>query len=137
MAIRLRFQLLQKLFEDSSEDTGYFTRDPDDDSVTEDLQLPFSTRRTIPVLSGDVQLNFSPLGTLKFLFLETDKELTIRLNGDATGFTLKPVTNFNDTNQPLRGQFWLLGTSVAQVIVRNNSASDVATLSIIAGGTQS
>ncbi len=80
-------------------------------------------------ISGTLVPNFAPLTTLKKLVLLVDGDVTVKLNGDSTGFRV--TSEGTDTDETFRwGKLLLTVTNITAITIINNSSSAIAEVMI-------
>jgi hypothetical protein len=95
-------------------------------TVRDDLQIGEAVTRYIAALASDVSLSFGGVTTGSVLYMECDREVTIKINDGATAFKLKPKSGC------LARLFW--EGEFTQVLVSNASATEAATLTYMIAG---
>jgi len=61
-------------------------------TIRTDLEVGKSDTRVIPVSTTDADLELGGVETAKLLYIETDQELTIKINGGTETFKLTPTS---------------------------------------------
>jgi hypothetical protein len=79
---------------DSDEKLIEFERQDEVKSTTlrQDFTKGLSQTRSIPASTTDEVLSLGDVTTAKFLYMETDQELTIKLNGNSDAYKLTPTS---------------------------------------------
>lgn len=95
-------------------------------TIRTDLEVGKSDTRVIPKSTTDDTLELGGVGTAAILYMETDQELTIKINGGTESFKLTPTSGAN-AKLLWEGEFTSLSVS-------NASADNDAILTYLVAG---
>lgn len=127
----LRTQIVVVSSEDSNENSVHFKREAAAVSeLTEQFDAEMSGAVILAASEADYGLPMGKVVTGKVLYLETDQELTIKLDGEATGHKVGAPTSGTKAKIFIRGDF-----TTAPIVT--NNATEEATVSYLIAGQKS
>lgn len=129
MSVRVRSQLLVVASLDTDEKNCQFARDDTTlTTVTETFDLESSGEIELAASEADYALPMGKVSTGHILYIETDKELTVKLDGEATGHKIGAPATGTKAKLFLRGEF-----TSAPLLTNNDAANTAAVSYLIAG----
>lgn len=127
---RLRTRHTFTLSQNSTETTKHFEKEQRDEELVDAFALANSRSLTLgPNIAHGV--NFGGLANVQFIYVESDKAVTITINGQGP----IPVTPRNSSAAlPLLGRFYLWTEGVTTLVVTNPSSVDTAKVTVALAG---
>jgi len=129
MSVRVRSQLIVVASSDSDEkNVGFQRNDTTLTSVIETFEVESSGEAELAASEADYALPMGKVFTGNLLYIETDKELTVKLDGEAVGHTLgAPSTG-------LRAKLYLRSEFTSAPLLTNVDAVNAASVSYFIAG---
>lgn len=126
--MRLRHQIVVVASDDADEKQCAFSReDATLTTVIEDVDATSSQDIELAASELNYSMAMGKVVTGRFLYIETDKELIVRLDGEVTGHKIGPPANGT------RAKWCHRGTFSAAPIISNNTAEVARVAFLIAG----
>lgn len=136
MAIRLRIDCDVKLSQDSQGKKLVYDRNLDTPEITEAFAHGNSRDITVPKGAGglpnEVAVNLAGLAAASFLYIESDKAITVKLN-DVALPVLTPRAGVA-AEEVLPGRVLLMAAGINTIALSNASQADDAVVTVVLGG---
>jgi hypothetical protein len=121
MSVRVRSQLIVVVSQDADEKICEFKRE--DDNLTTVIET-FDVEQSGNLVLNAAEANYAlPMGKVvggRILYIEADRQVTVRLDGEATGHVIgAPSTG-------TKAKLYLRGTFAAAPLITNNDATNIA-----------
>jgi hypothetical protein len=127
--MRVRSQLIVVAALDSNErDVGFERENETQTSVIEEFDVESSGTIVLAASEADYALPLGKVATGRVLYLETDQELTVKLDGEATGHKVGAPSSGTKAKLYLRSEF-----TSAPLLTNNSSAAEAVVSFFIAG----
>lgn len=131
---RLRTKHEFLLSKDSTEVSQIYERVQADDELTDAFTVGSSVGPVSIAPSGNFAVSFQGITPVKFLYVETDKEVQLVINGSATPLKVTPRNNTGTAPQSLPGRFYMWTDSITSLTINNASATDTAKVTVVFAG---
>lgn len=135
--MKLTLKISQRLSEDSAQELKLNDRAPEE-VITTLVAGGGPGIVRIPVSTTDLQVSLNGLTSAKFLSIECDYPVTIKLNSTnaAAAIKLTPVAHTEGSSRviDMKGRIVLVTEDVTALYISNADATNVATVSISAAG---
>lgn len=129
MSVRVRSQLIVVASLDDDEKQCQFSReDTTLTSVVETFDVESSGELELASAEVDYALPMAKVATGKILYIESDKELTVKLDGEVAGHKVGSPTTGTKAKLFIRSEF------TAAPLLSNNDTVNVATVSFFIAG---